>query len=258
MSSSSIVDTLRSAGCVFAEEEAQLLTAAAGSPGELDGMVRRRVSGLPLEHILGWAQFCGLRIIVDPGIFVPRRRTELLVREALTVIRAGATVVDLGCGSGAIGAALRAGSDIVLLAVDVDPAAVACARRNLGDAVLCGDLYEPLPAELRGRIDVIAANMPYVPTDAIELMPAEARVHENLVALDGGTDGLSILRRVVAEAPSWLAPGGHLLIEVGRRQADTAAAEMRHRGLATRVSRCDDLAGTVVIGRLPDGAPIRW
>src|SRR5919198_868550 len=105
---SEIVSRLRAAGCVFAEDEALLLISAAGSPGELAAMVDRRIAGLPLEHVLGWAEFCGLRIAVDPEVFVPRRRTELLVRQAIALARPGAVVVDLCCGSGAVGAALAA------------------------------------------------------------------------------------------------------------------------------------------------------
>jgi len=120
-------------------------------------MVDRRAAGVPLEHVLGWAEFCGLRIAVDPGVFVPRRRTEFLARQAAALARPRAVVVDLCCGSGAVGAALAAALDRVeLYAVDIDPAAVRCARRNLagaGGQVYEGDLYQPLPATLRGRVD---------------------------------------------------------------------------------------------------------
>ena len=92
-SDSLIVSTLRAAGCVFAEDEARLLMSAARTPAELDAMVGQRVDGLPLEHVLGWAEFCGLRITVAPGVFVPRRRTEFLVRQA-TVLTGGTTPLD--------------------------------------------------------------------------------------------------------------------------------------------------------------------
>ena len=245
--SASIVKTLRAAGCVFAEDEARLLVDSAGDAAELDSMVRQRLLGLPLEHIVGWAEFCGLRIAVDPGVFVPRRRTELLVREATAVLRPHATVIDLGCGSGAVGAALRSKVSVNLYAIDVDPAAVACAERNLGPVVHQGDLYQPLPDGLRGRVSVIVANTPYVPTEAIRLLPAEARLHEHRVALDGGTDGLEVVRRVVADAPSWLAPDGHLLIESSEDQAQSVAEAMSRHGLPARVSS-DEQGGTVVIG----------
>lgn len=262
-----IITRLRAAGCVFAEDEARLLISTARTPTDLATMVDRRAAGLPLEHVLGWAEFCGLRIDVDPGVFVPRRRTEFLVHQATTLAggaavlegralaRPRAVVVDLCCGSGAVGAALVAALERVeLYAVDIDPAAVRCARRNVtsaGGQVYEGDLYEPLPATLRGRVDVLVASAPYVPTEAIGLLPAEARVHEPRVALDGGADGLDIVRRVTAEAPVWLAPGGCLLVETSERQAAETVMTLARNGLVARVARSDELEATVVIGTRP-------
>lgn len=186
---SAIVSRLRTAGCVFAEDEAEMIMSAAGDVAELEDMVERRVVGLPLEHVVGYAEFCGLRIQVDAEVFVPRRRTEALVRQAAELAPARAVVVDLCCGSGALGVALAAALDEVeLYAADVDPAAVRCARRNVtpaGGEVYEGDLFEPLPAGLKGRVDVLLSNVPYVPTVEIELLPAEARDYEARVALDG-------------------------------------------------------------------------
>ena len=297
-SRSVIVTRLRAAGCVFAEDEARLLITAARTPADLAGMVGRRTAGMPLEHVLGWAEFCGLRIAVDPGVFVPRRRTEFLVRQAAAFARhgvspirqaaafarqgvsaarqrvspadqaalaclavspageasaqPGAVVVDLCCGSGAVGAALVAALDLTELhAVDIDPAAVRCARRNVaagGGQVYEGDLYQPLPAMLRGCVDVLVANAPYVPTEAVGLLPPEARMHEPRVALDGGTDGLDVLRRVTAPAPLWLAPGGHLLVETSERQAPQIVETVARAGLIPQVARSDELNATVVIG----------
>src|SRR6478609_8571148 len=160
-----VVARLRAAGCVFAEDEARLLLAEAVSPAELDALVARRVAGEPLEHVLGWAEFCGLRVAVAPGVFVPRRRTEALVEEAVTLSRPGAVVVDLCCGSGALGLAVATSvADIELLAADVDPAAVTCAAENVapvGGRAYAGDLFAPLPEELRGRVDLLMANVPY-------------------------------------------------------------------------------------------------
>jgi release factor glutamine methyltransferase len=245
------VTRLRAAGCVFAEEETRLLISAARTPEELAAMVDRRVAGLPLEQVIGWAEFCGLRIAVDPGVFVPRRRTEFLVRQAAALAGPGnVVIVDLCCGAGAIGAALAAalgGAEVH--AVDIDPAAVRCAGRNVPGRVYQGDLYEPLPAALRGRVAILAANVPYVPTGEIGFLPPEARAHEPGVALDGGADGLDVLRRVAAGAPEWLAPGGHLLIETSERQAASAAAAFADSGLTSRVSRSDDLDATVIIGQ---------
>src|SRR5688500_18330050 len=120
----SVVATLRAAGCVFAEDEADLLLAAAADPAEVDALVARGVAGEPLEHLLGWVECCGLRLAVAPGVFVPRRRTEALVEQAVARTRPRAVVVDLCCGSGAVGAAVAAQvPDIDLHAADIDPAA---------------------------------------------------------------------------------------------------------------------------------------
>lgn len=251
---SSLVSTLRTAGCVFAEDEAELIASTAADPAALAAMVERRVAGLPLEHVLGWAEFSGLRIAVDPGVFVPRRRTEFLIRQAVALAPSPAVVVDLCCGTGALGAALAAALDRVELhASDVEPAAVRCARRNIGELgrVYEGDLFAPLPGSLRGRVDVLLANVPYVPTGDVALLPAEARVHEPLVALDGGGDGLDVMRRVAAEAPQWLAPGGSLLVETSERQAARAEETVGGSGLIPRVVASDELYATVVIGTMP-------
>ena len=272
---SAIITRLKAAGCVFAEDEAQLLSAAARTPAELDVMVEQRAAGLPLEQVVGWAEFCGLRIAVTPGVFVPRHRTEFLVHQAVALARQGtpgghaapavrradgpagrpqAVVVDLCCGAGAVGAALDAALDgVELYAADIDPVAVQCARRNIGDRaqVYEGDLYDPLPDSLRGRVDILAANVPYVPTEEIGLLPPEARLHEPLVALDGGSDGLEIMRRVAAEAPQWLAPGGGMLVETSERQAPQAFETIARAGLIPRVASSAELSATVVIGTRP-------
>jgi release factor glutamine methyltransferase len=253
-STDAVVARLRAAGCVFAEDEAGLLVAAAGSPAELAALVERRVSGLPLEHLLGWAEFCGLRMAVAPGVFVPRRRTEVLVRTAAELAKPGAVVLDLCCGSGAVGAALAASvPGIDLYAADIDPAAGACARTNVaavGGRVFVGDLYQPLPDVLRGRVDVLVANVPYVPTDDIATMPPEAREHEPRVALDGGPDGLDVARRVVEGAPGWLARGGSLLFETCVGLAPAALRILAGHGLTARLVSDDDVGATVVVGTL--------
>ncbi|MFI0717146.1 putative protein N(5)-glutamine methyltransferase [Streptomyces inhibens] len=277
LSRTAVITELRAAGCVFAEDEAELLLSTARTPDDLAAMVERRVGGLPLEHVLGWAEFYGLRVAVDPGVFVPRRRTEFLVDQAVDLglrnvglgprnVRPGSrataarthrrtVVVDLCCGSGAVGAALAAGLEQVdLYAADIEPAAVRCARRNVtaaGGEVYEGDLFDPLPAGLRGRIDILLANVPYVPTEEVGLLPPEAREYEPMVALDGGTDGLDVLRRVTAAAPQWLAPGGHLLVETSERQVPHAVEAFTRNGLLTQVASCDELYATVIIGTLP-------
>lgn len=246
-----LVTRLRAAGCVFAEDEAALLAAEARSPEHLEQMVVRRVAGEPLELVLGWAELCGLRVRVRPGVFVPRQRSALLVDLATTHLAAAGTqgrVLDLGCGTGALGAAVAArlpGTEV--WASDVDPDAVACARLNLpAGHVLLGDLFSAVPTGT--RFDVILANAPYVPTKEIAYMPPEARDHEHRVALDGGADGLDVQRRAIAEAPRWLRPGGLLLVETGRPQAATTAALMQAAGLVTEVHHDEDLNATAVGG----------
>lgn len=247
-----LVARLRAAGCVFAEDEAAVLAAAATSPASLEDMAVRRVAGEPLELVVGYAEFCGLRVTVAPGVFVPRQRTEHLVREAARLAAAGSVVLDLCCGTGALGLALTSlVPSVVLCAADHDPAAVVIARTNLGPEVPVyqGDLFEALPGSLRGRIDVLLCNTPYVPTAELALLPAEAREYEHAIALDGGVDGLDVQRRVAAGAADWLAPGGHLLVEVSERQAQTALAVFTAAGLDARISQDEELDATVVIVR---------
>jgi len=264
---------LRSAGCVFAEEEARLLIAAAGPAAAaadadpvavLEELAARRMTGEPLELVVGWAEFGGLRIAVTPGVFVPRRRSELLAREALAALAAipgagsgdrfwsGTVAVDLCCGAGGIGAVLlEACPGLELHAADLDAAAVRCARGNLvprGGRVHQGDLYAALPPGLRGRVSLITANAPYVPSAEIPLLPAEARDHEPRTALDGGADGLDVLRRVLDGAGEWLLPGaGTVVLETSDRQAPALLEHAASVGLSARTVEDEDLAATALI-----------
>ncbi|MDT0305767.1 putative protein N(5)-glutamine methyltransferase [Streptomyces sp. DSM 44917] len=251
----SVVARLRAAGCVFAEEEAALLLRAARTPAELEALVERRTAGHPLEQVVGWAEFLGLRLVLEPGVFVPRRRTEFLARQAAALLGAAGpapVALDLCCGSGAVAAALAAAVPAAEVhAADLDPAAVRCARRNLGARVYEGDLFEALPAALCGRIDVLVANVPYVPTGEIPLLPPEARDHEPAHALDGGPDGLALLRRVAAGAPAWLTPGGSLLSETTQRQTPAALAALTAAGLKATPATDPDLDATILIATAP-------
>ncbi len=256
MTESELVLRLRAAGSVFAEEEATLLLAEARDPAQLESLTARRVAGEPLEQVVGWAEFDGIRFLVEPGVFVPRHRTEFLVEQAADLGRSGDVILDLCCGVGALGVAVRARLGTAELhAADVDPAEVRSAHLNVGASgrIYEGDLYAPLPDSLRGRVDLLLANAPYVPTDELRLMPPEAREHEHPVALDGGGDGLAIHRRVIAGAPTWLAPGGHLLIELSGEQAVVAAALMEEAGLRAAIVSDDDDECIVVIGTLAAG-----
>lgn len=248
----SVIQRLKMAGCVFAEEEAQLLISEAETLDELFKMVDKRVLGLPIEHILGWADFCGIRIDIATGVFVPRRRTEFLVEKAADCIFQGGIVVDLCCGSGAVGVAIaKAVGCINLYATDIDPIAVQCAQRNISKIngqVYEGDLYNPLPVKIRRRVDMIVANAPYVPTESIKFLPQDFRNHESRIALDGGDDGLSIQRRVVSESSVWLAQGGHILVETSKLQAHRTIEIFTQNGFSTRLEYNAELDAYIVIG----------
>ena len=248
-----LITQLRAAGCVFAEDEAALLVEAADDAEHLDALAARRVAGEPLEHLLGWVEFAGRRLPVRPGVFVPRRRSELLVREA--VAAGGRIIVDMCCGAGAIGVSVAAAlPDSTLWCCDLDPAAVDCAAeaiRQVGvnGRALVGDLDAPLPGDLAGRVDLLTANAPYVPRARIGMMPPEARDHEPLLALDGGADGLDLHRRIAATAPRWLRPGGHLLIETSDEQAEHTGSACAAAGLDPRIVSDPELGATVVVAQ---------
>lgn len=245
---------LRGSGSVYAEEEADLLLDRFAGP-ELEAAVRERLAGVPLEHIVGWAQFADLRIAVAPGVFVPRRRTELLLELALANLPPRGTLVELCCGAAAVATAVATRrTDVAVHASDLDPVSVACARRNLepvGGRVGQGDIDSGVPPELAGAVDVLVANAPYVPTEQIGLMPTEARDHEPRLALDGGADGTAVQARVVAAAGRLLRPGAVLLLECAASQAEATAALMVQGGLTPRVMRDEARAATCVVGRAP-------
>ncbi|GAA1940739.1 putative protein N(5)-glutamine methyltransferase [Nocardioides marmoribigeumensis] len=244
---------LRAAGCVFAEDEARLLMEESPTTVGLDRLVARRCAGEPLEVLLGWAAFRGLRVGVSAGVFVPRRRTELMVDVAASLAGEGAVVVDLCTGSGAVALALSVERpDLELYAADLHPAALQCARANLIDRaqVVVSDLFDNLPADLRGRIDVVTANVPYVPTGELEMLPPEAREHEPLSTHDGGEDGLDVVRRAARDARDWLVPGGHLVVELNRRQVASARFAVATAGLRPSVAAEDEDGTVFLAGRL--------
>jgi release factor glutamine methyltransferase len=244
---------LRAAGCVFAEDEVDVMLETTSDPQRLDLMVARRASGVPLEHVVGWVRFAGVRLVVSDGVFVPRQRTEALVRAAVAVTAPGATVLDLCCGCGAIAAAIAAAvPGVRLWASDIDPVAVRDARENLAtfDAVVgVGDLDGAVPDALRGAVQVVVANVPYVPSARIAYLPAEAREHEPHTALDGGADGLDVLRRIAPRAGGWLAPGGWFFTECSRAQAGAATDIVRSAGLDALVHNDDELDVAIVAGQ---------
>jgi len=257
-----VVSALRAAGCVWAEEEAEHLRRAAldlarrrNDPRAalvLAELVARRVAGEPLEHVTGRVRFLGMTLAVAPGVFVPRRRTEQLAELVVERVRPGTVVVELCCGVAPVAAAvLGAQREAVVHAVDIDPAALSCAETNLrGGLVHRGDLFGGLPRLLRRRIDVVVASPPYVPTADIGQLPREAREHERFEALDGGADGLDLHRRILADAPGWLRPGGEVLLECAAHQAETLERAFRHHGFSPETAHDEERDATVVGGPL--------
>ncbi|MGH9016274.1 MAG: N5-glutamine methyltransferase family protein [Acidimicrobiales bacterium] len=214
---STVVRRLRMSGCVAAEEEAEELLAAASDPATVEAWVRRRQQGEPLAWITGSTDFCGQAVAVDHGVYVPRRQSEELARRAARLLDASArrAAADLCTGAGAVAAHLTAAvPDATVVAVDIDPWAVDCARRN-GVAVVRGDLGAPLRSASFGVVTAVA---PYVPTGEMRLLPGDVQRFEPRRALDGGDDGLDVVRRVVTSAARLLRPGGWLLLEVGGAQ----------------------------------------
>lgn len=189
----------------------------------------RRLDGEPLAWLTGSVVFGGVTVRVAPGVYVPRPQTEPLARRAVSLLPAGGVAIDLCTGSGAIAVVLaEAVPSARVVATDLEPVAAACARAN-GVEVFEGSLDEPLPDELRGSADVMTAVVPYVPTEAIGLLPRDVQRFEPRLALDGGPDGMRFLREVARRSARWLRPGGWLLLELGGDQAD--ALEPLVRGL---------------------------
>lgn len=248
-----LVDRLRAAGCVFAEDEAAVLRSAATNADALESMVARRVAGEPLEVVVGFAEFAGLRIPVTAGVFVPRVRTELVARLATALAPPSSIVVDLCCGSGAIAAAVaHARPDLDVWAADIDPVAVALAYTTLaplGARALVSDMDASLPAALRGRVAVVASCPPYVPTEEVALMPPEAREHEPLASLDGGADGCAMQARVFAAALRLLAPDGVCVVETSDHLSDSTLAAAVAAGFTAHIEADDEIDAVVVVAR---------
>ncbi|HJS26219.1 MAG TPA: HemK/PrmC family methyltransferase [Actinomycetota bacterium] len=235
-----VVEALAEGGCVAPGEEADaLLDTSRGGLGTIDELVARRLRGEPLAWITGWAVFCGLRVRVDRGVFVPRPHTEGLARRAADALPDTGTAVDLCTGSGAVAAVMRAAHpDADVFATDDDPKAIACARGN-GVRALEGDLDAPLSPSLRGRVDVVTAVVPYVPSEELHLLPRDVLANEPPRALDGGPAGTVVLAGAVRAAARLLAAGGVALLELGGDQSEPVAAMLARAGLHPIRVLCD-------------------
>ncbi len=281
-----VVDRLRAAGCVAAEEEAADYVALAPDAATLEAWLLRREQGEPPAWITGTTVFCGRRLHVSPGVYVPRAQTEELARRAAALLPPGGWAVDLCTGGGAVAAHLRAEvPDAAVVGVDIDPVAAACARRN-GVPAVVGNLgalplrsYARLGSSGRAPVrteadggagpggagsdrrgfrfdgfDLVTAVPPYVPTGRIGVLPADVQRYDSRLALDGGDDGLDLARRVVVAARRLLRPGGRLLAEVGGTQDEGLAPVLSAAGFVDVESWRDEDGDLRGIGaRLPIG-----
>jgi release factor glutamine methyltransferase len=236
-----LAERLAAAGFLSAREEAEELRRAAGGDHRLlAALAERRLAGEPLAWIVGGAGFCGLRVRVEPGVYVPRPHTERLALRAAERLPAAGVAVDVCTGSGAVAAVLadrRPGATV--LATDLDARAVACARANGVDA-RAGDLFAPLPAALRGRVDVVTAVVPYVPTLELPSLQRDTFAFESALAYDGGADGADVLRRALAGAAAVLRVGGAALVELGGDQAGLLGPELDRLGFAAASVLADE------------------
>jgi release factor glutamine methyltransferase len=249
-----IARALAEGGCVAPDAEADaLLRAASEGVGPIDELAARRLRGEPLAWIIGSVRFCGLRVRVDPRVFVPRPHTQALARRAVSLLPDDGIAVDLCTGSGAVAAVLgSARPRATEVATDVDPVAVACAGRN-GVRALLGNLAEPLPPSLRERVDVMTAVVPYVPTEELHLLPRDVLAYEPRHALDGGPRGTALLGRAADAAARWLRPGGSVLLELGGDQAGEVASTLADLGFSQiRVHRDGDGHDRSIEAHRPD------
>lgn len=261
----SVVARLRAAGCVFAEDEAQILLRSSREHTQanelaLEELLARRVAGEPLEHLVGWVEFSGLRLHTAPGVFVPRQRTALLAELATRSVLSrdtfgeGAVFMEAFCGVGPVASivASRATKTQIHLG-DIDLRALECARRNLGSTAQIHEssCLSGLPIHLQGRVDVIAAVPPYVPETEARFLPREATEHESPHALFGGRDGMVLVRTLISEAREWLVPHGVLLIEMGLGHRGPAEEFASDHGYATRAHLGEE-SQTVVLELTPN------
>jgi release factor glutamine methyltransferase len=207
---------LAGAGCVAPFDEAdELVAASGGDEGVLEQLVVRRLGGEPLAWVTGCVSFAGHRVLVHPGVYVPRRQSERLARRGVDLLPETGLALDLCTGSGAIALALgRARPRARVLASEIDARACLCAAAN-GVEVLAGHLADPLPADLRGHLDLVIGVVPYVPTAELVFLPRDVRDYEPVLALDGGPRGTLLLEEAVWAAAGSLHGGGWLLLEVG-------------------------------------------
>lgn len=239
-------------------QEARWIAEAATDEQEALELAARRSRGEPLQYLLGSAHFRKIELEVGPGVFIPRPETELVAERAIELLPEGGTLVDLGTGSGAIALGIaHERPDATVFATEADPGALRWAIRNRdrlapGVKILQGDLFETLPTELRGRVDVVVSNPPYVALERRDILPIDVRDHEPERALYGGTDGMLVTTRLVHDARSWLKPGGWLVLEMSEQQQEAMMSLLEGLGYEQIVIGVD-LADwpRIVVARMP-------
>ena len=262
-----IIRVFKKAGVECAETEARLLAChvlscspaflVSHADDEMDdkvllasaALINERCKGRPIQYVLGSANFYGIDLAVDERVLIPRPETELLVEEAIAFLkeRPFPKAMDLCTGSGAIAAAVAANvPNVKVIATDMSPKAFMLARVNLRPyqnvKVLRGDLFEALP-EGELPFDAILTNPPYIPAEVISTLSREVKDYEPRMALDGGADGLDIIRRIIKEAPDHLKPGGMLLMEIGHDQGSAALELAAQTGEYREAQMIKDLEG---------------
>jgi release factor glutamine methyltransferase len=235
-----LVRQLRAAGCVAAEEEADELLGASADPEQLASMLARRVEGEPLAWIVGFVLFCDVRVLVDPGVYVPRWQSEPLVRRGAALLHDGGRAVDLCTGSGALALALKSLAPLAhVVGTEIDELACACARSN-GVEVYEGELDTALPREFERTIDLVIGVVPYVPSGELEFLPRDVLHYEPRGALDGGLDGTEFLRRAILCASGLLRDGGVLLLELGGQEDAAIRLVLADSGFGAIESMLDE------------------
>lgn len=248
-----LVDRLREAGNAFAEEDVRFLLSASTSESQLREFVQRRCLGEPIEQITGWFDFFGLRLAIEPGVEIPGLQERALVREAIARTRAGSTVVELGCESGAVGIAICSSTaSAELYATESDPAAANCAARNFarfGGKLLQGDSISDLPEYLRGEIDILIASSVFELNREVTLPGWTAPI--DLEPRPSGSN--SLIDEFFSEAAFWLAPGGHLLAAVDEALVDAVTQSAQSLGLRIQFANSEDTAARILIGQRTAG-----
>jgi len=228
-----------------------------GEQKNFERLIKRRVSGEPLQYILGHQEFWSIDFKVDPRVLIPRPETELLVEQSLSILSGiplgrPPFVMELGTGSGAIAISLaKEIKGIFILATDISREALLLAKENAKFAGVLrqiefvnGDLFGPVrPLEDKGHFDLILSNPPYITRSEIQRLAREVKDHEPIVALDGGEDGMEFYRRIVSQAPCYLRKGGWLLLEVGEGQGEKVTHVIEKEGHFNRPERMKDLSG---------------